>query len=137
MADFVATHRLTHEAALKMIAAGIAKAIEIDRPVSFAVVDQSCEMIAFLKMEGARLFSGRATIKKAITSASQRVPTGYAAKEDVLSLQIRMDGDFTNVRGGFPIVVQGQVIGAVAAGGASQDEDVIIARAALAALGDL
>jgi uncharacterized protein GlcG (DUF336 family) len=40
------------------------------------------------------------------------------------------------VRGGFPIVVQGQVIGAVAAGGASQDEDVIIARAALAALGD-
>jgi uncharacterized protein GlcG (DUF336 family) len=46
-----------------------------------------------------------------------------------------MDGDFTNVRGGFPIVVGGETIGAVAAGGASQDEDVIVAQAALAALG--
>jgi uncharacterized protein GlcG (DUF336 family) len=52
----------------------------------------------------------------------------------VLSMQIRMDGDFTNVRGGFPIVVAGQVIGAVAAGGAKIEEDVVVAQAALAAL---
>src|SRR5262249_37850490 len=51
-----------------------------------------------------------------------------------LSMQIRMDGDFTNVPGGFPIVVAGQVVGAVAAGGARIDEDVIVAKAALAAL---
>jgi uncharacterized protein GlcG (DUF336 family) len=47
---------------------------------------------------------------------------------------VRM-GDFTNVPGGFPIVVNGQVIGAVAAGGAKIEEDVLIAQAALAALG--
>ncbi|MDO9440020.1 MAG: heme-binding protein [Beijerinckiaceae bacterium] len=134
MPDFIATHRLTHEAALKMIAAGIGKAAELGCQVSLAVVDASCQQIAVVKMDGARLFSLRATIKKALTAASQRVPTGYAPDEDVVSLQIRMDGDFTNVPGGFPVVHNGQVVGAVAAGGATREEDVVIAEAALAAL---
>ena len=43
-------------------------------------------------------------------------------------------GDFTNVPGGFPITVAGEVVGAVAAGGAKIEQDVIIAKAALAAL---
>ena len=108
MTDFVATHRITHEASLKMLQAGVAKANEIGVKVSLAVVDASGQMIAFLMMDGARFFSGRTTIKKAITSASQRLPTGYAPEERVLSMQIRMDGDFTNVLGGFPVTVQGR-----------------------------
>jgi len=135
VADFAATHRITHEASLKMLQAGVAKANEIGVKVSLAVVDASGQMIAFLMMDGARFFSGRTTIKKAITSASQRLPTGYAPEERVLSMQIRMDGDFTNVLGGFPVTMQGQVIGGVAAGGAKEEEDAIIAKAALDALG--
>jgi uncharacterized protein GlcG (DUF336 family) len=135
MADFVSTHRLTHEASLKMLQAGVAKANEIGVRVSLAVVDQSCQLIALLNMDGAKFFAARTTIKKAITAASQRQPTGYAPEKDVLSMQIRMDGDFTNVPGGFPIVVAGQVVGGVAAGGAKIEEDVIVAKAALAALG--
>ena len=135
MPDFVATHRITHEASLKMLNAGVAKANEIGVRVSLAVVDASGSLIAFLMMDGARFFSGRATIKKAITSASQRLATGYVAEDRVVSMQIRMDGDFTNVAGGFPIVVDGQVIGGVGAGGAKEEEDVIVAKAALAALG--
>lgn len=135
MADFVPTQRLTHEASLKMLAAGIRKADEIGCRISLAVVDQSCQLIGFLMMDGARFFSGRTTIKKAITAASQHVPTGYAPEDQVVSMQIRMDGDFTNVPGGFPVIVAGQTIGAVAAGGATREEDVIVAKAALAALG--
>jgi glc operon protein GlcG len=134
MDDFVSTYRLTHEASLKMLHAGVAKADELGVKVALAVVDQSCQLIALLKMDGAKFFAARTTIKKAITSASQRQPTGYADEKHVLSMQIRMDGDFTNVPGGFPIVVAGQVIGAVAAGGAKIEEDEIVAQAALAAL---
>jgi glc operon protein GlcG len=133
MADFVPTHRLTEEASLKMLAAGVAKANELGCNVSLAVVDQSCRLIAFLMMDGARHFSIITTKRKAITSASQRMPTGYAPEENALSMAVRM-GDFTNIPGGFPIVVQGQVIGAVAAGGAKIEEDVEVAKAALAAL---
>jgi glc operon protein GlcG len=134
MADFVATHRITHEASLKMLAAGIAKAEEIGCKISLAVVDASGQLIAFLMMDGARFFSGRTTIKKAITSASQKLPTGYAPDDQVISMQIRMDGDFTNVPGGFPVTVDGQVIGGVAAGGAKIEQDVIVAKAALSAV---
>jgi glc operon protein GlcG len=134
MADFVPTHRLSEEASLKMITAGVAKANALGCKVSLAVVDQSCRLIAFLMMDGARHFSIITTQRKAITAASQRQPTGYAPEENALSMAVRM-GDFTNVPGGFPISVAGQVIGAVAAGGAKIDEDVAVAQAALAALG--
>jgi len=134
MADFVATHRLTEEASLKMLAAGVAKANELGCKVSLAIVDQSCRLVAFLMMDGARHFSIVTTQRKAITSASQRLPTGYAAEENALCMTVRM-GDFTNVPGGFPITVGGEVIGAVAAGGASIEHDVLVVQAALAALG--
>jgi glc operon protein GlcG len=133
MADFIPTHRLSEEASLKMIAAGVAKANELGCKVSLAVVDQSCRLIAFLMMDGARHFSIITTQRKAITAASQRQPTGYAPEENALSMAVRM-GDFTNVPGGFPISAGGQVVGAVAAGGATIEEDVAVAKAALAAL---
>ena len=133
MPDFVATHRLTEAASLKMLAAGVDKANELGCKVSLAVVDQSSRLIAFLMMDGARHFSIITTQRKAITSASQRQPTGYAPEENALSMAVRM-GDFTNVPGGFPITAAGQVVGAVAAGGAKIEQDVIIAQAALAAL---
>jgi uncharacterized protein GlcG (DUF336 family) len=133
MADVVTTHRITHEASLKMLAAGVSKAEEIGCKVSLAVVDQSCRLIAFLMMDGARHFSIITTQRKAITSASQRAPTGYAPEENALSMAVRM-GDFTNVPGGFPITIDGEVIGAVAAGGAKIEQDVVVAQAALAAL---
>jgi len=133
MADFVPTHRLTEEASLKMLAAGVAKANELNCKVSLAVVDASCRLIAFLMMDGARHFSIITTQRNASTAASQRQPTGYAPEETALSMAVRM-GDFTNVPGGFPITVAGEVVGAVAAGGAKIEQDVIIAKAALAAL---
>jgi glc operon protein GlcG len=133
MADVVPSHRLTHEASMKMMLAAVTKANQLDCKVSIAVVDQSCRLIGFLMMEGARHFSIITTQRKAITSASQRQPTGYAPEENALSMAVRM-GDFTNVPGGFPITVDGQVIGAVAAGGASVEQDVLVAKAALAAL---
>src|SRR5262249_10937454 len=125
MPAIVPTHRLTEEASLKMLAAGVAKANELRCKVSLAVVDQTCRLIGFLMMDGARHFSILTTQRKAITSASQRMPTGYAPEENALSMAVRM-GDFTNVPGGFPIVVAGEVIGAVAAGGAKIEQDVII-----------
>ena len=135
MPDFIPTYRLTHEATMKMLAAGVRKADELGVRIALAVCDQSTALLGYLVMDGARHFAGRTTTKKAATAASQREPTGYVDDPlKALSMQIRMDTEFTNVRGGFPIIVHGQVIGGVGAGGASQEEDVIVARAALAAL---
>ena len=134
MPDFVPSHRLSHEASLKMLTAGVTKANELGCKVSLAVVDGSCRLIAFLMMDGARHFSIITTQRKAITAASQRLATGYAPEENALSMSVRM-GDFTNVPGGLPITVGGQVIGAIAVGGAKIEQDVEVAKAALEALG--
>ncbi len=134
MPDFVASHRLTEQASLKMLQGGVAKADALGCKVSLAVVDASCRLIAFLMMDGARHFSIITAQRKAITAASQRQPTGYAPEANALSMTVRM-GDFTNVPGGLPIVVEGEVIGAVAAGGAKIEQDVEVAKAALKALG--
>src|ERR1700745_4051657 len=135
MPDFVPSHRLHEDASLKMLASGVTKANELNCKVSLAVVDQSCRLIAFLMMDGARHFSIITTQRKAITAASQRLPTGYAPEENALSMAVRM-GDFTNVPGGFPITVAGEVVGAVAAGGAKNEQDVRIAQAAVAGWDD-
>jgi len=95
-----------------MIEAGVAKAEALGCKVSLAVVDQSCRLIGFLMMDGARHFSIITTQRKAITAASQRLPTGYAPEENAPSMSVRM-GDFTNVPGGFPIEIDGEVIGAI------------------------
>src|SRR6202166_5479733 len=107
MPDFTPTHRLTHEASLKMLQAGIAKANELGCKVSLAVVRQSCRLVAFLTMDGARHFSIITTQRKAITAASQRQPTGYAPEADALSMAVRM-GDFTTVKGRLLITVGAQ-----------------------------
>ena len=90
MADFVTTHRLTHKASLKMIEASVAKAEALGCKVSLAVADQSCRLIGFLMMDGTRHFSIITTQRKAITAASQRLPTGYAPEENALSMSVRM-----------------------------------------------
>ena len=135
MDDFLPTHRITQRASMRMLQAGIAKAEELNAPVSIAVVDASGRLLAFVRMDGAKLFSERSTVKKAVTSASQRMPTGYYDKAGEVAMQIRMDGEFTNIAGGFPIVVDGQVVGGVGAGGARIEQDVEIAKAAMAAIG--
>ena len=79
MTNFVTTHRLTHKASLKMIEAGVAKAEALGCKVSLAVAGQSCRLIGFLMMDGTRHFSIITTQRKAITAASQRLPTGLCA----------------------------------------------------------
>src|ERR1700730_15714971 len=111
MPDIIPTHRLTHEASLKMLQAGVAKANELGCKVSLAVVDQSCRLIAFLTMDGAHPFSIITTQRNTSTAPSQRQPTGDAREADALRMAVRM-GDFTNVPGGCPIAVAGEIIGA-------------------------
>ena len=63
---------------------------------------QSCRLIAFLMMDGARHFSIITTKRKAITAASQRHADRLCARRERAVMAVRM-GDFTNVPGGFPI----------------------------------
>lgn len=136
--------RLNLGGARIILAAAEAKAAELGLKSNLAVVDDGGHPIAFARMDGARPASAYTALTKAISAATTRAPTGPlpagAATPDVLlniSLQNAAQasgGRFTALHGGVPIVVDGQVIGGVGAGGGTGEQDAEVVRAGIAAL---
>jgi glc operon protein GlcG len=95
-------------------------------------------------MDGARPASAYTAITKATSAATFRqssgpLPAGGPAPDPLLNLSLQMaasasGGKITSLYGGVPVVVDGQVIGAVGVGGGSGEQDTQIASAGVAAL---
>ena len=134
MADYVSHVKLTHGGALKMLRAGIEKALEMKQPQCITIVDDGGHLLAFVRMDGARVLSIDSSRKKAMTAASSRVPSGGISPENEIKLALATDGKTTNLLGGVPVVVDGHVIGAVGVGSGTGEQDLEVAKAAIAAL---
>jgi glc operon protein GlcG len=128
----------------KILAAAKTKAATMKLRLNIAVVDDGGHLIAFARMDGARPGSVYTALTKAVTAATMRMPTGPLppGKKDPdlllnLSLQnaaLASGGKLTTLHGGVPIVVDGQVIGAVGCGGGTGEQDAEAARAGIEAL---
>ena len=127
--------KLTHQGALAALQAGIAKAESLGVPQNITVVDEGGNMLAFIRMDGAKLLSGETSKSKAITAASHRQPTSRLDPELELKLAIAAGGRLTNLEGGLPIVIDGVCVGAVGVGSGTGAQDIEVARAALAGVG--
>ena len=120
-----------------MIAAAQAKAQSIKLKVNIAVVDDGGHLIAFERMDGARPASGYTAITKATSAATFRqasgpLPAGATSPDPLLNLSLQnaaaaSGGKITTLYGGVPVVVDGQVIGAVGVGGGTGEQDAQIA----------
>jgi len=122
---------LTLDGARTALAGAEARAKEIGVPMNIAIVDSACHLIAFARMEGAKVTSINIAIDKAFTAAGHRAPTSIY-KENVwpggpaFGIWNSNGGRFTTIAGGVPIVQDGAVVGAIgcSTGTPSQDEDV-------------
>ena len=132
---FRETLSLTHDGALKAIAAGAARAVTMGVPQCLVVVDASGETIASLRMDGARFLSLHTARAKARTAASINAATGGMAFEAALSAGIASQGGVTNLPGGLPIRFDGRLAGGIGVGSGTGEQDFDVARAALAAIG--
>jgi glc operon protein GlcG len=119
------------------------KAKSMNVPVNIAIVDDGGHLIAFARMDGARPASGYTAQTKAQAAATFRRATGPVppmAEPDLLlnfSLQSAAaagGGKFTSLKGGAPVIVEEQVVGAVGVGGGTGEQDAEIAQAGIAAL---
>ncbi|MCF6125790.1 heme-binding protein [Mesorhizobium sp. M7A.F.Ca.CA.001.07.2.1] len=135
MAMFRKTISLTHDGALKAVAAGAARAVTIGVPQCLVVVDASGETIASLRMDGARFLSLHTARAKARTAASINAATGGMAPEAATLAGIASQGGVTNLPGGLPIRFDGRLAGAIGVGSGTGEQDFDVARAALAAIG--
>jgi glc operon protein GlcG len=135
--------RLTLAGARRIQEGAQKKAVEMNLKVNIAVVDDGGHMIAFERMDGARPASAYTATTKAITAATFRapsgpIPPGTAAPDPLLNLSLQnaalaSGGKLTTLPGGIPVMVEGQVIGAVGVGGGSGEQDATIARAGIEA----
>src|SRR6201985_1336753 len=98
--------------------------------MNIAVVDTNGEPVMFERMEGAQIASGNISIGKARTAARFRresrvfynqVETGHAYVG-------ALDPGITASPGGFPLVENGKVIGAVGCSGGTGDQDAAICK---------
>ncbi|HEV7735207.1 MAG TPA: heme-binding protein [Candidatus Binatia bacterium] len=125
---------LTHAGALAVLQGAVAKATEIGVPQCIVVVDTGGNMLAFVRMDGAKVLSQHTATAKAVTAASSRAATGAVPEDLALKLSLGSGGRVTNLKGGLPIVVDGHVVGAVGVGSGTGDQDVAVAEAGIAAL---
>jgi glc operon protein GlcG len=135
VSDTVPHSKLTHDGALRLLQGGIAKAKQMGVPQCIAVVDDGGNLLAFVRMDGAKFLSATSALNKARTAASTRAPTGGAHAEVEVKLAIATGGGFTNLKGGVPIILNGHCVGAIGVGSGTGEQDAEVARAALAAIG--
>jgi glc operon protein GlcG len=111
--------------------------------MNIAVVDDGGHLLAFARMDGARPASGYTALTKAVTAATFRQETGPLPPKGEPDLLLNLSlqnaaaaggGKVTTLKGGVPVVVDGQVIGGVGVGGGTGEQDAEAAKAGIQAL---
>lgn len=130
---------ITTELAHRLIAAAEQKAQEMGHPFVIAIVDESGVLKAFSRMDNAALLSVQVAQDKAYTAV------GFGMSTDQWHDFIKDDpplaaGAPSGIErlvvfgGGYPILVNGQIVGAIGVSGGHYSQDMEVARAGLAAL---
>jgi len=132
----VQTKRILDLESVKIIAAAAeAEAKKNQWAVTIAIVDDGGHLLWLQRLDGAAPISAQIGQEKARTAAIGRRET--KRYEDMINegrtafLSAPLEG---MLEGGVPIIVDGQVIGAVGVSGVKSTEDAQIARAGIAAL---
>jgi glc operon protein GlcG len=132
--------KLTLAGAKAVLAAAENRSAEINVPMDIAVVDDGGHLLAFSRMDGAKLSSIEIAIGKALCAALRRLPTGPVRAGDQvnlivsLGLAIGSHGQQTPIRGGVPLMVDGICVGAVGTSNGTEDQDLDVAEAGAKAL---
>lgn len=137
------TLRLELEEAKLMIEAAKKKSEEIHVLETIAIVDEGGHLIALERMNGARITGPEIAMAKAFTAAGHKRSTHLFNKEpngpalpgnEAFGIQHMLSGKFAIFVGGFPIVVNGEVIGGIGISGGNGEQDTAVGTAALQAL---
>src|ERR1700693_3203058 len=103
-------------------------------PSAIAVVDSNGDLLAVQRMDGVRPASADLAIQKARTAARLQRPTAEIEDSINQGRTAFVTAEIMALRGGMPVRVNGEVVGAVGIAGSSKETDAEIARSAATAL---
>jgi glc operon protein GlcG len=124
-------YHLSHQDALKIIAAIQAELEKRNKSAAIAVTDTHGELLAFLRVDGCKLPSIAIAINKAYTAAREQKESkliGDSSRENGFPMTNYGDLRYNAWGGGVPIVFQGQTVGAIGVSGLSETEDMELAQ---------
>ena len=140
MAKIVKKHSISFELAQKMVDAAVAKARELGVSENVAILDDGGNLKAFSRMDGAPIPTIEMAQNKAYTAllgVSTQDFFNFIQGDPSLLAGIPTLARMAAWGGGFPIEVDGEIVGAVGVSGApTVQNDVDCARAALAVVSD-
>jgi glc operon protein GlcG len=125
---------LDQTGAQTVLQAATESAQERNAPSAIAVVDAAGDLLAFQRMDGVRPASADFAIAKARTAARLQRPTAEIEDSINQGRTAFVTADIMALRGGMPILVNGEVVGAVGIAGLSKETDTDIANTAATAL---
>lgn len=129
---------LTLESAQTAVDAALAKAEEIGVPQNVIVLDDGGTMKAFARQDGAILGSVTIATDKATTAVSFGAPTHELAsglgQDPVMLASFTSLPHIVLIPGGYPIMMNGALVGAIGVSGGSAEQDQQCAEAGLAAI---
>src|SRR3954453_14214930 len=140
MANVVKKHGISSELAQKMVGAAVAKARELGVTENVAILDDGGSLKAFIRMDGASMPTIEIAQNKAYTAlfgVSTQDFFNFIQSDPSLLAGIPTLARVAAWGGGFPIKVNGEVVGAIGLSGApTVQNDIDCAKAALALVSD-
>ncbi len=130
---------LSHHDAQRLLAVVQAELDRTGRGAAIAVVDHHGELVAFVRTDGCPLPSINNAINKAYTAARERKPSraiGDASRDQPFPMTNFGDLRYTGWGGGVPLMVNGEVVGAIGVSGLPEADDITLAEAAAATLAE-
>ena len=136
MANVIKKHSISYELAQKMVDAALAKARSLSVAENVAILDDGGNLKAFGRMDGAPILCIEMAQNKAYTAlfgVSTQDFFEFIQRDPSLLAGIPTLDRVAAWGGGFPIKVDGEIVGAIGVSGApAVQNDVDCARAALA-----
>lgn len=128
--------RLSSSDARILIEGAILASQEIEVAMCIAVADESGNLIAFERMDGAKISSISIAIDKAFTAAAARKGTHVYNQlcvpgQPTFGIHITNGGHFSIIGGGLPVTAQGVVTGGIGISSGTAGQDLEVAEAAL------
>lgn len=125
-------------AAKRMADAARQQALQMGIPMVIAIVDSGGNLILHERMDHSLLASISLALDKAYTAVALRMPTEQAARaalpgQDIYGINTTNQGRLVIFGGGLPIYHQNTLFGGIGVSGGSVEEDILVAKAGLAA----
>lgn len=138
--------RLQRAEARTMADAALARALELGVAETVCIVDEGGFPLLLERLDGGRATGPQIAWNKAFTAAGHKrsthlfttPPDGPALPgNEAFGIQLSFEGRFAAFVGGFPVVVNGEVVGGVGLSGGNGQQDTQCGVAALQALHEL